>query len=312
MTEKDDGTGTSMETGNQPIKTLAGALSRKSFSITAEIPLRAGSPIEEILQRAKELLPWVDGIQVSENPRQSGQVSPVALAALLLNEGIDPITRLNCRDRNRLALHGDLVGLKLLGVSSLILDRGNRLEIPGLLPGKPVFDINGRHLIMMASEISEERLRSSAQEFMAGTSVNAFFPNPGWNAPHLEKLASAGARFVQTQPCFSVPLLRRYVQRLVELKLTWKFAVIVTLAPLPGMEFARWQLDNPRGTRVPKAIANELAAASDPEQAGIAICARQMRKIAAIPGVSGINLLTLGNPAAVAAAIEASGLRRPD
>ena len=124
-------------------------------------------------------------------------------------------------------------------------------------------------------------------------------------------MASAGTRFAQTQPCFNVPLVRRYVRRLVELKLTWKFAVIVTLAPLPGMEFARWQLDNPRGTHVPKAIANELAIASDPEQAGIEICARQMRKIAAIPGVSGINLLTLGNPAATAAAIEASGLRRP-
>lgn len=310
MTVKDDEAGKSMERNNKPIKTLAGALAGKSFSITAEIPLRALSPIDEIVQRAKELLPWVDGIQVSENPRQTGQVSPVALAALLLDQGIDPITRLNCRDRNRLALQADLVGLKLLGVSSLILDRSNRLEIPGALNGKPVFDVNGRDLITMASNISEEQLRGSTQEFMVGTSVNAFFPKPDWSAQHLETLASAGTRFVQTQPCFSVPLLRRYVRQLVELKLTWKFAVIVTLAPLPGIEFARWQLDNPRGTRVPKSIANELAAASNPEKAGIEICARQMRKIAAIPGVSGINLLTLGNPAAVAAAIEASGLRQ--
>jgi methylenetetrahydrofolate reductase (NADPH) len=148
-----------METDIEPIKTLAGALASKSFSITAEIPLRALSPIDEIVQRAKELLPWVDGIQVSENPRHAGQVSPVALAALLLNEGIDPVTRLHCRDRNRLALHADLVGLKLLGVSSLILNRSNRLETPGALAGKPVFDVNGRDLIMMASSISEERLR---------------------------------------------------------------------------------------------------------------------------------------------------------
>ena len=293
----------------QPMKTLAGALSRKSFSITAEIPLRARSPMDEIVQRAKELLPWVDGIQVSEDPRNSDQVSPVALASLLLNEGIDPITRLNCRDRNRRALHGDLAGLKLLGVSSLILDRGNRLEVPGALAGKPVFDINARELTRMASDISEEQLRGSTREFMIGASVNAFAPKPDWNAERLGGMATAGTRFIQTQPCFDVPLLRRYVQRLVELKLTWKLSVIVTLAPLPGMEFARWQLDSPSGTRVPKTIANELASSSDPEQSGVAICAHQMRNIAAIPGVSGINLLTLGNPGAVAAAIEASGLR---
>jgi hypothetical protein len=34
-----------------------------------------------------------------------------------------------------------------------------------------------------------------------------------------------------------------------------------------------------------------------------------MREVARIPGVSGINLLTLGNPGAVVAAIEASGLK---
>ena len=309
MTGKADAIRKSMKTAQKELKTLAGALAGNAFSITAEIPLRGQSPIDEILQRAKELMPWVDGIQVSENPLHSGQVSPVALAALLLNEGIDPITRLNCRDRNRLALHSDLTGLKLLGVSSLILDRCNRLQTPGTLKGKPVFDINGRELIAMASEISEENLRGSSQEFMIGTSVSAFFPKPDWQAERLHTLASAGTRFIQTQPCFSVPLLRRYVQRLVELKLTWKFAVIVTLAPLPGMEVARWQLENPHGTRVPRTIANALAEAADPEQAGIEICARQIREIAAIPGISGINLLTLGNPAAVAAAIEASGLR---
>lgn len=291
------------------MKTLAQALASKTFSITAEIPLRGQSPVKEILQRAKELAPYVDGIQVAENPQQQGQMSAVALAALLLNEGIDPVTRLNCRDRNRLALQQDLVGLKAMGVSSLILNRGNQLQNSGVLAGKPVFDINCQELIAMASEISEEQLRASTREFVIGTSARVFSPKPDWKAELLKTRAKAGARFLQTQPCFSVPMLRRYMQRLVDLRLTWNFAVIVTLAPLPGMEFARWQLENSRGTLVPKVIANELATATDTEKTGVEICARQMQEIATIPGVSGINLLTLGNPAAVAAAIEASGLR---
>lgn len=291
------------------MKTLAQALASKTFSVTAEIPLRGQSPVSEILQRAKELAPYVDGIQVAENPQQQGQMSAVALAALLLKEGIDPITRLNCRDRNRLALQHDLVGLKAMGVSSLILNRGNQLQNSGVLAGKPVFDINCQELIAMASEVSEEQLRASTREFMVGTGASVFSPKPDWKAELLKTRAKAGARFLQTQPCFSVPMLRRYMQRLVDLRLTWNFAVIVTLAPLPGMEFARWQLENSRGTLVPKIIANELAAATDPEKTGVEICARQMQEISTIPGVSGINLLTLGNPAAVAAAIEASGLR---
>ena len=100
------------------------------------------------------------------------------------------------------------------------------------------------------------------------------------------------------------------MQRLVDLRLTWIFAVVVTLAPLPGIENARWQMDNARATVVPKTLARALSEAEDPRQAGIEHCARLMREIAAIPGISGVNLLTLGDPAAVIEAISLSGLRQ--
>lgn len=288
---------------------FAQALTSHSFTVTAEMSLGGNTPASEILQQAKALAPYVDGIQVTENPQNRAQMSPVAVAALLLREGIDPVTRVNCRDRNRLALQGDLVGLKALGVSSLILNRGNLMQNPGTLTGKPVFDINCRELIAMAAELGEEPLGGPGKEFMIGTSATVFAPKPDWKAELLKTRTKAGARFIQTQPCFSVSILRRYMKRLVDLRMTWNYAVVVTLAPLPGMETARWQLENPKGTVVPKTIANKLAKATDPERTGIEICARQMLEIASIPGVSGINLLTLGNPAAAIAAIEASGLR---
>lgn len=291
------------------MKTLAKALGSQSFSITAEMSLLGYAPAGEILQQAKELSPLVDGVQVAESPQQQGQMSPVALAALLLDEGIDPVTRLNCRDRNRLALQSDLVGLKALGVSSLVLNHGNSRLKSGTPTGKPVFDINCRDLISLAAEISEEQISGTCGEFMIGTSATVFAPKPDWKAARLNTWSKAGTRFLQTRPCFDIPLLRRYMQRLVNLRLTWNYAVVVTLGPLPGREIARWQIENSGGTIVPNTVMRELAAAADPVQAGIEICARQMREIAKIPGVSGINLLTLGDPGAAAAAIESSGLR---
>jgi methylenetetrahydrofolate reductase (NADPH) len=291
------------------LKTFAQALTSHSFTLTAEMPFSGNTPAGEILQQAAQLAPFVDGVQVTENPQNRVQISPLAVAALLLREGIDPVIRMNCRDRNRLALHSDLVGLKALGVSSLILNRGNLMENPGTLTGKPVFDINCRELIAMAAGLGEEPPGEPAKQFMIGTSTTVFAPKQDWKANLLKTRTAAGARFLQTQPCFGIPILRRYMKRLVDLRMTWNYAVVVTLAPLPGMESGRWQLENPKGTVVPRTIANSLAAATDPERAGIEICARQMREIAAIPGVSGVNLLTLGNPAAVIAAIKQSGLR---
>jgi methylenetetrahydrofolate reductase (NADPH) len=291
------------------LKTFAQALASRSFAITAEIPLWGNMPAGEIVKQAKQLAPYVDGVQFAAHPRHRGHTSPVAVAALLLREAIDPVTRLDCRDRNRLALRSDLIGLKALGVSSLILNRGSQMENSEMMDSRAVFDINCRELISMAAEVSEEHAGEPGQEFMIGTHATVFRPNAGWKAELYKTRAKAGARFLQTQPCLSMPMLRHFMRRLVDLRLTWHFAVIVTLAPLPGMQAASWQFEHAQGTVIPKAILNELAAAADPEQAGIEICVRQMQDIAAIPGVSGINLLTLGNPSAVISAIEASGLR---
>lgn len=291
------------------MKTFASALANRSFTVTAELPMAAPASLDDALQQSRSLAPWVDAVQLTPNPEHPGQVSPVALAALLLREGIDPLVRLTCRDSNRLALQGDLIGLKALGVSSLLLNRGNRLQIPGTQTGEPVFDINCRQLIAMAADISEEGPGGPGQEFIIGTSATVASPGPGWKAKMLTTRGRSGARLLLTQPCFSVPILKRFMQRLVALRLTWNFAVVVTLAPLPGAEFARWQLENARNAVVPKTLARALSEAKDPRQAGINHCARLMREIAAIPGISGVNLMTLGDTEATIAAIEYSGLR---
>jgi methylenetetrahydrofolate reductase (NADPH) len=291
------------------VKSLAAALSSQSFSVTAELPVWGNMPAGEILRQAQQLAPYVDGIQFATHPQHRAVMSHIALAALLMREGIDPVTRLNCRDRNRQALRSDLIGLKALGVSSLLLSRGSLFVNQAAMEGTPVFDLNCRELITLAAEISDQQASGSGQEFMIGTSVTALRPNAGWKGDSCSARSSAGARFLQTQPCLSIPMLRHFMQRLVELRFTWKFAVIVTLAPLPGMKAATWQIEQATGVVIPKVVLNQLAEAPDPEQAGILLCAQQIREIATIPGVSGVNLLTLGNPAAVIAAIEASGVR---
>lgn len=118
--------------------------------------------------------------------------------------------------------------------------------------------------------------------------------------------AAAGASFLVTQPCFSVDVLKAWLQRLVELKLTWKFAVVVTLAPLPSAETARWLQLHSRGVAIPQELLASLDSAPDPEQAGIDHCIELVREVREMPGVSGINMLTLGNPHAAAAVLQAA------
>lgn len=291
------------------MNTLQKALQGSEPVLTAELSLRHGTASDEVLRQARLLSGAVDSIQVAENPNAWVQMSPLGVAELLLREGLDPTVRLHCRDRNRIALKSDLLGLKALGVRSLVLNRGNKIPDGHDLHARAVFDVSCREFITMADEMNQAEGSLPGNEIILGTGVRVFSPPPDWDAELLLTRTAESARFLQSQLCLDVDLLRRYMSRLVEKKITWKFAVMVTLAPLPSAETAHWLLENSPGAVIPESVIERLESAGDAETEGIKLCAEQMQAMTRIPGVSGFNLLTLGHPEAVVAAIKASGLR---
>jgi methylenetetrahydrofolate reductase (NADPH) len=84
--------------------------------------------------------------------------------------------------------------------------------------------------------------------------------------------------------------------------------IIMALSPLPSADAARWVRDNVKGALVPDPVIERLERASDPESEGIEICAELLRELTTMPGVSGANLLTLGNPETIPASIAAAGV----
>lgn len=291
------------------MNTFRQALQGSAFTVTAEISGPGETPVDEVLRQAEALATSVDGIQLAESGPGRARIAPLALASLLIGNGIDPIPGISCRDRNRIALQSDLLGLRALGVTGLILDEGRQMPAGPDPWAKPVFDVGCRELVAMASALNEEEWANAEHEFLIGTSAAAFDPPGGWDAGPLPALASAGARFVQIRPCFDSGVLRGYMQRLVEAKMTWSYSVIVTLAPLLSAKAACWLLEKAEGALVPPALVESLDNSASPEKDGIELCAGLMRAYAAIPGISGVNLLTLGNPEAVRAVIDESGIR---
>jgi methylenetetrahydrofolate reductase (NADPH) len=297
------------QTSGWPLKTFREAVQSDEFTITAELTLKRESDASEVARQAQVLGEFVDGIQVTDNPYAWVQMSSVSAAALLMQQGVDPIPIMTCRDRNRIALTSDLLGLQALGVTSVLLIRGHKVPENHSVPANPVYDATGRELIAMASRLEEEGPLGPGKELFIGTGARVFRAGPRWRGESLEARANAGARFLQTQLCFNLDILRQYMARLVEIKLTWKFSVVVSLSPLPSAKTARWLKENMSDSRIPDDLIERLEQASDPEQEGVKICAETMQQIAEIPGISGVNLMTVGNSETIPAAIHASGLR---
>lgn len=291
------------------MRTFREAVQGERLTLTAELTLTRDSSADDVRRQADVLGRYVDAIEVSDNPYAWVQMSALSAAAILRNHGLDPLPVLTCRDRNRIALESDLLGLRALGVTSLILTRGDRVPKKHAVPASGVFAMTGRELIALAASFGDEDSADAGAGFFIGTAAKVFRPNEEWPAESLAARAAAGARFLQTQLCFNVNVLRQYMQALVGAKLTWRYSVIVSLAVLPSAVTAQWVKKNLGGSRIPKSVIRRLEQAADPQREGIRICAEKMQQIAEIPGVSGINLMTTGDASAIAAAIEASGLR---
>jgi methylenetetrahydrofolate reductase (NADPH) len=283
------------------LSTFREAVQGDSFSISAELTVRRDSTASDIRRQADLLGGHVDALEVTDNPYAWVQMSALSAASILANHGVDTVPILSCRDRNRRALHSDLLGLQAVGVSSLVLMRGHRVPKNHSVPASTVFDLTGRELISLAASLEHG--------FFIGTGARVFRPGPQWQAESLTERASAGAQFAQTHLCFNLDILRRYMKRFVAAKLHEKFSLVVCLSPLPSTKTARWVKENMGDSRIPASVLERLDNAADPQREGINLCADLMQEMSGIPGISGVNLMTMGDPEAILAAIKASGLR---
>ena len=292
-----------------PFKTFQQAVRSDDFVITAQIPLAPMTNADDIRQTVETLRPYVDALQISDNMTTEPHMSPLAAASLVLGCGMDAVVQFNCRDRNRIALQSDITGAGAIGVTSLVLSRGEKFPAAFKQKAKAVFDIGAKRLLATAQVIGAIDRLVPPPGFLLGSNITVIDPPDGWTADGVDTKAGAGSKFVQTQPCLHVPVLRKYMAALVAKKALQRISVIVQVPVLDSPDTARELQRGRRSLLVPRGTISELEASPDFARAARANCSEVLGEIAGIPGISGANLLYRGDPQAVARIIRASGLR---
>jgi methylenetetrahydrofolate reductase (NADPH) len=286
-------------------------LKQNDFVVTAQVNLAEAPDADALLRQGEILRPVVDAVQIADESSTRMQMAGLAAAALLIPQGIDPILHMICRDRNRIAMVKDLIGASALGVTSVLVKRGSKFEKDNDSGVQNVFDLGAIEFMTYIRRMAESDEYRLAADFLTGASAKVFEPAPGWEPKSLLLKCESGAGFVQNSLCFDMEVVRSYMKSVVASKLTHKLRFIMAVSPLPSAEVARWIRDNVEGSRIPESIIDRLERAPDPESEGVEICAELLRELASIPGVSGVNLSTLGRLETIPASIEASGMRPP-
>jgi methylenetetrahydrofolate reductase (NADPH) len=247
------------------LKKFRESLQSQDFSISAELTLRREHTASDVHRQIDTLGELVDGIQVTDNPWSWVQMSAVSAASLVLQKGIDPIPMLSCRDRNRIALQSDLIGLRAMGVTSVLLTQGTKIPGDHQVKAANVFDTTSLEFVAMAEALNDDPSLGPNENLFIGTQAMVFRAGTEWRAELLNARSEAGARFLQSQFCFNTDIIREYMDALVRLKLTWKYAVIISLTVLPSVKTAIWLKKNLRQAKIPIRLVERLENAADAE-----------------------------------------------
>jgi 5,10-methylenetetrahydrofolate reductase len=293
---------------------LERGLRRGDFAVTAELNPPDSADPDRVFEQVEPFEGWVDGINATDGSGANCHMSSVGICALLTRVGYAPVMQITCRDRNRIAIQGDVLGAAAMGVCNILCLTGDGVQAGDQPGAKPVFDLDSMSLLetirIMRDEgrfLSGRRIAEPPKLFL-GAAINPFAPPFEFRPLRLKKKIEAGAQFVQSQYCFDVPMLKDYMSRIVDMGLHQKCFILIGVGPLASARAARWIRTNVPGIHIPDAIVSRLEGADDQKEEGRRICVEIIQEVRQIRGVAGIHLMAYRQEELVAQIVQNSGV----
>ena len=293
---------------------LARVLQAGQFAITAETSPPDSSSPQSVLDRVACLKGLADAVNVTDGASARVHMSALAAAAIMAREGIEPVLQQTTRDRNRLALQGDVLGAAALGIHNFLCLTGDKMAAGDQPDAAEVFEIDSGELMRQMRDMRDAGSYPSGREInpapslFLGAAEMPAEPGDNWPAARLQAKIDNGTQFFQTQYCFELEKVRRYCRALVDGGFTEQAHFLIGIGPLASAKSARWMNDNLFGVQVPDEIIKRLEAADDQKAEGRAICAELLQGFSEIEGCAGAHLMAPHGEASCAQVIQESGL----
>jgi len=284
------------------------------FAVTAELAPPDSVSAEDVYQRARLFDGYVDGMNATDGSGAHCHISSVAMCALLTGVGYAPVLQISCRDKNRIAIQGDVLGAGALGVSNILCLSGDGVQVGDHPEAKPVFDLDSMSLLETIRVMRDEsrflsgRPLTSAPQVFIGAAENPSAPPFDMRPYRLAKKIAAGAQFIQTQYVFEIEHLRQFMAKSRDLGLLEKCFVLPGVGPLASARTALWIRNNVPGIHIPDEIIKRLEGAREPKLEGRKICVELIQQIREIEGVSGVHVMAYRQEEAVGEIIQQSGV----
>ncbi len=284
------------------------------FAVTAELnPPDSANP-EDVYEAARPLSEVVDGLNATDASGANCHMSSLGICALLTRVGYGSILQISCRDRNRIAIQGDVLGAAAMGVSNILCLTGDGVQVGDQPGARPVFDFDSISLLRALRTMRDDGMFLSGRKIKTppkiflGAAENPCIPPFETRADRLAKKIEAGAQFIQTNYIYDLPLFERFMNRVRDMGLDEKVYILAGVGPLASAKAARWMRTNVPGIHVPDHVIDRLEGAEKPGLEGKKICIEIIQQMREVKGVAGVHVMAYRREELVSDIISESGV----
>jgi methylenetetrahydrofolate reductase (NADH) len=306
------------------------------FAVTGELGPPQSADGSVIRKKAALLRGYVDAVNITDNQTAIVRMSSIGAGAIVIQEGLEPVIQMTCRDRNRLAIQSDILGAYALGARNLLCLTGDHQTFGNHPNAKNVFDMDSIQLVKMVTQMRDQHVfecgdtfKGQEPRFFIGAAAAPFADPIDFRPQRLAKKIKAGANFIQTQLVYDIPAFSVFMQKVRDLGLHKQAYILAGVGPLKSPGMARYMKTSVPGILVPDEIIKRMDAAGTPwagkskdeltkedkkarseawQNEGIKICIELIQQLHQIEGVSGVHLMAIEWEEAVKPIVEGAGL----
>ena len=298
------------------------------FAVTGELGPPQSADGDHIREKAAYLRGIVDAVNITDNQTAVVRMSSIGAAIIAIQEGLEPVMQMTCRDRNRLAMQADFLAAYALGVRNMLALTGDHQSFGNHPTAKNVHDVDSTQLITILRDLRDEKkfecgdaIKGGEPRFFVGAAAAPEAGPTEFRPYRLGKKVAAGVDFIQTQLVYNIEAFTKYMEEVRKLGLHEKVDILVGVGPLKGPGMARYMRDFVPGISMPDHIIDRMtqAASGIPKEEraarrdawraeGIQVCIDLIQQVREIEGVAGVHVMAIEWEEAVRSIVEGANL----
>jgi homocysteine S-methyltransferase len=269
------------------------------FVISVEVDPPRGFNAQKHIEGARHAkLMGADAVNVADSPTARVRMSALSLCIQIQQQvEIETILHFTTRDRSLMALQGDLIGARALGVRNILALTGDPPSMGDMKESTAVYDVDSIGLVRIIDKFNHGvdfsgRELGQRGGYTIAVACDPTRPNLPEEVDRFHQKVSGGAHFTMTQPIYDAQLWVNFLNLYEERYGEFPVPVMIGVLPLQGHKHASFLHNEVPGITLSEAALERMRKAGpNGREEGVRMAQELLIELKELPHVQGVYLM---------------------